>query len=172
MLCAMLFGYALPVRASEGTVQFFSNLNVPADGQVTDAVCVFCSITVDGKVTGDVVAIFGNVKLSGDAQHDVVNIFGNIQAEKGSSIEGDVVSVFGLIRLGERVTVGQDLTSILSSVDSADSAAVLGNRTIVPGYVFFVPLGILVLIVFVVVREIRAQKRMRALRGFPVPPVR
>jgi hypothetical protein len=170
LLIAAMFGCAATARAASGSVQVFNTIHVPADGQVGDAVCIFCSIQMEGKATGDVVAIFGNVHLDGDAQHDVVSIFGNLRAERDSSIEGDVVGVFSSIRLGENVTVGQDLTSILCSLHEAGSVRIGGDRTVIPGIVFYLPSGLLLLFVILIVREVRTQRMRREMRGIPMPP--
>jgi len=121
LLAAAFAVTATPARADRDAVQFGTNINVAPDATVHDAVCFFCSVNVEGKVTGDIVVFFGNVHLAGDAQHDVVNFFGNVKAENGATIEKDLVSFFGTIRLGENVTIGKDMVAMFGSVHAADS---------------------------------------------------
>lgn len=157
-------------RADHDQVQFGSNINVAPGTQVHDAVCFFCSVNVQGKVTGDVVVFFGKVHIAGDAQHDVVSFFGGVKAEDNASIGNDLVSFFGSNRLGENVTVGKDMVSMFGSMHAAESVTVGGDRLVQPGWVFWGPLLLIVLVVVLVVRELRANRRRALLRSFPLPP--
>jgi hypothetical protein len=169
-LAACFAAASMPARADGDTIRIGSNINVPQDAEVSDAVCIFCSVHVEGKVTGDVVVIFGNIRLAGDAQHDVVAIFGGITAENNASIEQDVVSVFGSVRLGENVTVGQDLVALFGTLQQAPTATV-GNDTIVkPGWIVWGPLLVLILVVIVIVSQYRDYRRRLVLRGYQFPP--
>jgi hypothetical protein len=175
MLTVCLLGAAFavtatPARADRDAVQFGTNINVAPDATVHDAVCFFCSVHVEGKVTGDIVVFFGNVHLAGDAQHDVVNFFGNVKAENGATIEKDLVSFFGTIRLGENVTIGKDMVAMFGSVHAADSVTVGNDRVIQPGWILWGPLLFIGLIVILIVREYRAYHRRLVLRGYPFPP--
>ena len=170
-LCLLaVFFAAVPAHADNDAVQFGTDIHVNAGKPVHDAVCFFCSVHVDGKVTGDIVVFFGNVHLNGDAQHDVVNFFGKVTAEDNSSIENNLVSFFGGIHLGENVIVGHDMVAMFGGVHAASSSSVGNNRVIQPAWIFFGPLGFLLIIVIVIVREIRTQRRNQRLRGVPFPP--
>jgi hypothetical protein len=169
LLAATLLA-AAPARADNDAVQFGSNIHVAKDAEVHDAVCFFCSVHVEGKVTGDIVVFFGNVHLSGDAQHDVVNFFGKVTAEDNASIDHSLVSIFGAVRLGENVTVGTDLVSMFGDLHASESVTVGNNRVVQPAWLFFGPLIFVGLIVILIVREIRAQHRRRVLRGYNFPP--
>jgi hypothetical protein len=170
LLAAAFAVTATPARADRDAVQFGTNINVAPDATVHDAVCFFCSVNVEGKVTGDIVVFFGNVHLAGDAQHDVVNFFGNVKAENGATIEKDLVSFFGTIRLGENVTIGKDMVAMFGSVHAADSVTVGNDRVIQPGWVLWGPLLFIGLIVILIVREYRAYHRRLLLRGYQFPP--
>jgi hypothetical protein len=168
LLAAAFAMAALPAHAGEGdTIHFGRSIHVTADAPTHDAVCIFCSVYADGKVTGDIVAIFGSVHLNGDAQHDVVNVFGTITAEKGSTVEDDVVSVFGSIRLADNVLVSHDLVSVFGNVSVSDSVIVGGDRVERSGWIIGFPLLILLAIVFIVLREYRTYRRRLAARSFP-----
>ena len=170
LLAAAFAVTATPARADRDAVQFGTNINVAPDATVHDAVCFFCSVNVEGKVTGDIVVFFGNVHLAGDAQHDVVNFFGNVKAENGATIEKDLVSFFGTIRLGENVTIGKDMVAMFGSVHAPASVTVGNDRVIQPGWILWGPLLFIGLIVIVIVREYRAYHRRLVLRGYPFPP--
>lgn len=172
--CLLATAFALataPAHADDGdTVHFASSIHITTDDSINNAVCIFCSVYVDGKVTGDIVVLFGNVHLNGDAQHDVVNIFGDVTAEKGATIEDDLVSVFGNVRLADGVLVNHDLVSVFGYTSIPDSVIVGGDRVQRSGWIVGLPLLILLIIVFVVVREYRNYQRRLAAR--PFPPVR
>lgn len=156
LLLAALSLVVQPAHAESGDqIHIGQTVHVAAGESVQDAVCFFCNVLVDGKVTGDVVAIFGNVHLSGDAQHDVVNIFGSLRADRGASIEGDVVSVFGSVRLGDAVAVGGDLISLFGALRLADSASVAGETVVRSVWLVLLPLALLALALWGVLRGFR-----------------
>jgi hypothetical protein len=161
---------APPARAQDDAVHFGSNLTVASDATVQDAVCFFCSVNVEGKVTGDVVVFFGNVHIAGDAQHDVVNFFGRVSAENDTAIGDDLVSILGSIHLGENVRVGKDMVAVFGSLQAPASLMVDGDRVTISPMLFWGPLLFIALVIFLVVREYRAYRRRLALRGFPFPP--
>lgn len=170
LLAAALAAASVPAYADHDAVQFGSNIHVAADEQVHDAVCFFCNVRVDGKVTGDIVVFFGKIQLNGDAQHDVVNFFGKVTAEDHANIGNNLVSFFGVIRLGENVSVGKDMVAMFGSVRTAESVTVGNNRVVQPGWVLFLPLLFLLGIIFLIVHEYRAYRRRLLLRGYPFPP--
>jgi hypothetical protein len=169
-LCLLAAAAALPAHADGDAVQFGSNINVARNASVQDAVCFFCSVNVEGKVTGDVVVFFGSVHLAGDAQHDVVNIFGSVSAEDNTSIGDDLVSIFGAVRLGENVSVSKDLVAIFGSLHAASTVSVGGDRVVQPAWLFWGPFGLFIVILVALVREFRAYRRRLLLRGYPFPP--
>lgn len=176
VLFACLFGTALAaapvsVRADErDMIQFGRNIHVTADTPVHDVVCFFCSVRVEGKVTGDIVVFFGSVHLAGDAQHDVVNFFGDVTAADNSSIDADLVSFFGVVRLGENVVIGKDLLAMFGTLHAPASLSVGEDRVEWPGWIVWGPLLGILLVVFLVVRELRAYRRRLILRGYKFPP--
>ena len=170
LLGAVFAAAAIPAFADRDAVQFGSNIHVAPDASVHDAVCFFCSVNVEGKVTGDVVVFFGNIHIAGHAQHDVVNFFGKVSAEDNAAIGHDLVSFFGTVRLGENVSVGQDLVAIFGTLRAPDSVTVGNDRVVQPGWVFFGPLILVSLVVILIVGEYRAYRRRLMLRGYTLPP--
>jgi hypothetical protein len=170
LLAAAFAAAATPAHANNDRVQFGMNFDVAAGDTVHDAVCFFCRVRVEGKVTGDIVVFFGDVHLNGDAQHDVVNFFGKVKAENNATIDNSLVSFFGVVRLGENVSIGRDLVSMFGSLRAADSVSVGNNRIVQPGWLLYGPLLFIVFIVWLIVHEYRAYRRRLLLRGYNFPP--
>jgi len=168
LLCAAIA--SAPARAEQDAVQFFSNIEIAAGSQVHDAVCFFCSVDDEGKVTGDIVVFFGNVHIASSAQHDVVNFFGRVTADDNASIDHDLVSIFGRIRLGDNVHVGEDLVAIFGTLHAGEGVTVERDRVVQPAILFYGPLIFLVVILVLIVREIRAWRRRQFLRAYGYPP--
>jgi hypothetical protein len=163
---------SIPARADGDQVQFFSNIDVPADSTVHDAVCFFCSVNIEGKATGDVVVFFGNTHIASDSQHDVVNFFGHVTADDNASIGNNIVSFFGNVRLGENVHVGEDLVAMFGVLHTGQGVSVEGDRVVQPAFLFYGPFIVLILVIVLVVREYRAYRRRLFLRGYQFPPRR
>jgi hypothetical protein len=161
---------AKPARADGDQVQFFSNIEIPADSSVHDAVCFFCSVDIQGTATGDVVVFFGNTHIAKESNHDVVNFFGRVTADDNASIGNNLVSFFGNVRLGENAHVGEDLVAMFGSLHLGDGASIEGDRVVQPAVFFFGPFILLVLVIVLVVREYRAYRRRLFLRGYQFPP--
>jgi hypothetical protein len=173
VLCLLAVAFAAaatPAHANNDEVQFGTNIHVAAGETVHDAVCFFCSVRVEGKVTGDIVVFFGNVHLNGEAQHDVVNFFGGVTAGDNALIGNSLVSFFGSIRMGENVTVGKDMVAMFGTLNAPQSVSVGNNRVVQPGWVLFLPLLFVFAIIFLIVREYRAYHRRLILRGYNFPP--
>jgi hypothetical protein len=170
LLATAVVLFAMPARAERDAVQFGSRIHIPVGSTADDVVCFFCSVNVEGEVNGDVVVFFGNIQISGSANHDVVNFFGNISANTGVSIGEDLVSFFGRVRLGDNVSVGKDLVAIFGTLHAPSSVNIGNDRVVWPGWLFFGPLFVIGLIVFVLVREYRDYYRRLRLRGYPFPP--
>lgn len=170
LLSVAVAAFALPAHANNDIVQFGSNIDVAPDATVHDTVCFFCNVNDRGTVNGDIVVFFGSVHIDGHANHDVVNFFGSVTAADNSSVGQDLVSMFGSVRLGENVTVGKDLVGMFGGSRIASTVTVGGDRVIQPGWVFWGPLFIFALVLILIVREIRTQRRRAYMRGFPYPP--
>jgi len=172
LLTAAFAASALPAHADHDAVQFGSNIDVPHDASVHDAVCFFCSVDDEGEVKGDIVVFFGNVHIAGRANHGVVNFFGTVSAEDNSSIGQDLVSMFGSVRLGENTSVSKDLVVMFGALHAPASVTVRGDRVVEPPWILWGPLLIFALVIVLIVREFRAYRRRRFLSGYPFPPNR
>jgi hypothetical protein len=176
-LAHCLFGAALalaaaPAHANEDAVQFFNNIEVTPDAPVHDAVCFFCNVRDDGEVNGDIVVFFGNVRIDGQAHHDVVNFFGSVMAADNSSIGGDLVSFFGSVRLGENVSVAKDLVAMFGVIHSPSSVSIGKDHVVFSPWIFFGPLLIIFMVIFVIIHEVRVHRQRRFAMAYPFPPRR
>jgi hypothetical protein len=63
--------------------------------QVHNATCLFCSVQVEGELTGRVIVLFGNLNVSGQVEHNATVIGGNVIVDSQARIGGDTVIVGG-----------------------------------------------------------------------------
>lgn len=68
---------------------------VAAGQQVHNATCLFCSVQVEGELTGRVFVLFGNLNVSGQVRHNATVIWGNTIVDSQARIGGDTVIVGG-----------------------------------------------------------------------------
>ncbi len=157
---------ARPALAERDRVQFGNTIEVPKDATIHDAVCFFCSVNVQGAVSGDIVVFFGSVHVDGQAKHDVVNFFGETRVADNSAISHDLVNFFGGVRLGENASVGQDLVVMFGSLHAAATATNGGDRVIQPAWLFWGPFLFIFAGISLGIGELRSYRRRRLLRGF------
>ena len=165
-LAAALALAATPARADQDAVHFFNDINVTAGNSVHDAVCILCSVHVDGEVKGDLVAILGSIQVNGHADRDAVSILGGITVGDNASIDRDTVSILGPVRLGEHATIGRDMVTIMGSYHAAPSAGVGRENVIQPGIYLPLPGLVLIFILILIVREHRAHRRRQLLQDW------
>ena len=166
-LFVLLLGMvATPARASQDVVQFGNTIEVAKDATIHDAVCFFCSVNVQGTIKGDTVVFFGNVRIDGQADGDVVNFFGDVSAADDASIRKGLVNFFGRVRLGENAKVGQDAVVMFGSLSAASTATIGGNQVVQPGWIFWLPLLLIIGGITFLVGEVRAARRRRFMRGY------
>lgn len=170
LLGAALAAAAVPAHADQDVVEFFNNINVTPDSPVKDAVCFFCNVRVDGNVNGDLVVFFGNVRLNGMAHHDLVSFFGSVSVADNSAIGGDLVSFFGSVRLGENVSVRKDVVAMFGVVHAPSSVSIGHNRVMFSPWIFFGPLLVIFLVIFLIVHEVRVHRMRQYAQQHPFPP--
>jgi hypothetical protein len=175
IFCVPMAVFALaPVRAraNDDAAQFGSDINVSTDHPVHDAVCFFCSVDINGEVSGDVVDFFGDVRINGKADRDVVNFFGRTRLADNAVAGRDLVNFFGSVRAGENAQVGRSLVIIFGSLHAPASFSIGQDRFVLPGWILWIPFLIFACIIIVIVRAFRAwQWRRRIYAGYSVPPV-
>ena len=110
----LMVGAPTALLAKEGygdRVHFFQSINVAADEQVGDAVCIVCSIHVAGTAHGDTVAILGSIVMDGTASGDVVAVGGSIRLGEDASVAGDTVGIGGGVSRHPNAVVKGELVS-------------------------------------------------------------
>jgi len=68
---------------------------IAAGQQVHNATCVFCSVQVEGNLTGHAVVLFGNLSVSGWVRHSAMVVGGNAVIDSQARIGGDTVVLGG-----------------------------------------------------------------------------
>ena len=169
-LLAALALFPATALASSDAVQFGSDINASADTPVHDAICFFCSVHVDGEVTGDIVVFFGDVHIEGKAERDIVNFFGQTRLSDNAMVGRDLVNFFGGVRAGENVQIGRSLVVMFAGLRAPESLSVGKDRVVQSAWLFWGPMIILAVIIIAIVKEVRARQRRRMLAGYPFPP--
>ncbi len=148
IIFALLFVAAIVPRAfaDDNRVSFFNSISIEEGEEVQNAVCIFCSIRVDGALQGNAVAILGSIRSNG-------------------SIEQNAVSILGGVSLGQDAHVGQNCVAILGSVRRYTSGQIGQNVVEIPFGIIFIPIFFLIGIVYLI-RTLVWRARM----PFPMPP--
>ncbi len=109
-----------------------SGLTVREDEAVREAVAVFGSSKVFGKVNRELVTVFGDSTMSGSVAREMVTVFGKAKmtgsvnremvtvfgdAEVDGEVGREVVTVFGNLKLGPNAKVGRDCIAVLGTVE-------------------------------------------------------
>src|ERR1700744_5746570 len=68
---------------------------VAAGQQIHNATCLFCSVQVEGDLTGHVLVLFGNLNVSGRVRHNATIVGGNAVIDSQARIGGDTVILGG-----------------------------------------------------------------------------
>lgn len=118
LFCLILLGLLAPLSAADDVESFFRSRVLQPQESVDDAVCVFCDLTVRGRVTGDVVVVGGRLILDGGTVgQDLIVVAGDLEVRSG--------------------TIGQDQIVVIGTATGSDKATTKGDREHQP----FAPLG-------------------------------
>ena len=80
-------------------VHLGQDIRVPEDQSIRNAVCILCSIHLDGRAEKNLVVFAGNVSLNGTIHGNVIDLGGHVTLSGSSRIDGSLV-IFGC--LGQR----------------------------------------------------------------------
>ncbi len=80
--------------------QYFRNMVIAPGETVEDAVCVMCSVRVQGRVSSDVVVIWAAADIEANLEGDVVVVGGGVHVAPNVTIQGDIVAFGGPLELG------------------------------------------------------------------------
>lgn len=155
-IVAVLTLLLLPIaHASDGAgqdyVQFSQNIHIRQDQTAEDTVCIFCSVQVDGTLTGDAVVIFGQIKNSGRIHGDAVAILGSTTLTGNASVDGDAVAIGGWLNVSPTATIG-------------------GSHVTIPAIVILLQLLLFVGIVLAIIFSVLWLFRRSRQPGYPVRP--
>jgi hypothetical protein len=130
VVTAAMFGSRIAAAENGDDRVSFGHRIVVSEGEtVGDVVCFLCSVEAHGKINGDVVTFLGSVKTEAPIQGDVVAFVGNVVLNEDASVGGDLVIFGGDVRKSSGSHVGAD-------------------QVIFPAVIFFIPVLILVGIVW------------------------
>ncbi|MEO8197773.1 MAG: polymer-forming cytoskeletal protein [Thermoanaerobaculia bacterium] len=95
-------------------VSFGRSIEIGPEETTGDAVCIGCSITVLGEVSGDAVAVGGSVHVesSGHVNGNAVAVGGKVRLDAGATVEGDAVAIGGTVQAEEGATVEGQRSSV------------------------------------------------------------
>ena len=96
-------------QGGQDRVSFGQDIVVERDESVGDAVCLGCSIRVEGTVRGDAVTVGGGMTVSGRVKGDVVAVGGRIRLT--GAVDGDVMALAGVIEVEPGADVGGGVQS-------------------------------------------------------------
>ena len=134
--------YARHGGGGESRVSIFSSVTVSEDHPADDIVCAFCTVAIDGDVSGDVAVIFSTVTVA-----------------EGRTVSGDVATLFSTLVIGEGARINGDLATALGTTDVAESAHVSGDKTVLASglglTVILAPLLIVIGVVWLLVWAVR-----------------
>ena len=74
---------------------FNQDLFVPKGQVIHNATCIFCSVQVEGDVTGRVVVLFGNLSVNGEIQGTTVVVGGNAVFDGQARVLRSTFVLFG-----------------------------------------------------------------------------
>ena len=129
-----------------------SNITISEGETVGNIACVFCSVHVQGDVTGDVAVVFGSLKV-----------------DSGRKINGDTAVIGGDLTMEEGSEIGGNTAVIAGDANLASGAMIHGSRAVMPGRLWllvpFIPLLILIGLIWLIVHLVRRRRYQ-----FPVYP--
>ncbi|MGD0442682.1 MAG: hypothetical protein ABSA39_01985 [Edaphobacter sp.] len=82
-------------QAPGNRTYFGQDIFVASGQQVHNATCLFCSVQVEGDVSGRVVVLFGSLNVSGQVRRSATVIWGNAVVDSQARIGGDTVILGG-----------------------------------------------------------------------------
>lgn len=112
-------------QGRQDRVSFGQDIVIERGESVADAVCLGCSIRVEGTVRGDAVTVGGGTRVSGRVDGDVVAVGGGIRLT--GAVDGDVAALGGTIELGPGASVGGDAVGVFGGVEGVQDGGVAGE---------------------------------------------
>jgi serine acetyltransferase len=147
LFALLLVAAAVPrAFADDNRVAIFHSISVEEGEEVDNAVCILCSIRIDGAVGQNAVTILGSIRSNGP-------------------IGQNAVSILGGINLGHEAHVGQNAVAVLGSVRHFSSEQIGQNVVEIPFAVILIPIFFFIGIVYLIRTLV-----WRARVPYPMPP--
>ena len=155
---------------AQDRVSFGDDILVERGETVGDAVCIGCSIRVDGVATGDAVSIGGRASVSGRVGGDLVAVGGSIDLT--GVADGDVVAVGGGVEMGPGAAIGGDTVTIFGDVEGVRDGRVAGKVTKVRSIVPVIASGFVIVLLICLVAALILQPLLTLLSAALLGPER
>lgn len=148
-------------RDGNDRAAFGRDITISEGQSAGDIACAFCTVHVEGDVTGDVAVFWGSVNVA-----------------PGHSISGDAALAGGDLNLAEGAAVHGDVAIVGGQANVSEGAVIHGDRAVIPPplgtLILFGPLIFMVLLIGLIVYFIRRNRYRfpRYPQGYGVPPQR
>lgn len=95
LLLALTSGSAMLAQSPGNRTYIGQDIYIAAGQQVHNATCLFCSVQVEGELTGHAVILFGNLSVSGWVRRSATILGGNAVIDSQARIGGNTVVLGG-----------------------------------------------------------------------------
>jgi hypothetical protein len=116
----------------------------------------------EGETAGDVACAFCTVRVEGDVSGDVLTFFGNVEVAPDRRVAGDLAVFGGSTTLKDGARVGGDLFVFGSDFSQADSTTIGGDHWVFAGggwlLAFLMPLLIPIGFIWLVIHLVRRNR--------------
>ena len=137
---ALLVCCAPLAKGAGDRMQVGERLVIGAGEEAGDAVCIFCSLVIDGEVRGNAISIGGSVESMGNVGGAVVAVGGPVVL--GGRVGGEVVAVGADVELRPGAHVGGGVTVVFGQVTGHEQADIRGQVISVRAIMPMVALGL------------------------------
>lgn len=86
---------ALPAQTPGNRTFFHEDIFVAQGQQIHNAVCIFCSVQVEGDLTGHVIVLFGSLNVTGRVNGGATVVGGNAVIDSQARLGGNAIVVGG-----------------------------------------------------------------------------
>jgi hypothetical protein len=91
----LLFIPAALLQSPGNRTYIGQDIFVSSGQQVHNATCLFCSVQVEGELSGRAIVLFGNLNVSGQVRRSATVVGGNAVVDAGARIGGDTFVLGG-----------------------------------------------------------------------------
>jgi hypothetical protein len=91
----LLLAPAAHAQARGNRIFFGQEIFIASGQQVHNATCVFCSVQIEGDLTGRALVLFGNLNVTGRVEHAAIVVGGNAVIDSQARIGGNTIVLGG-----------------------------------------------------------------------------